>query len=391
MSADPKKEVLFILQALDLCNLNCKYCYLPGRQDKEMMSDDILSLTIQKMFEWKNTQKGPIYINWNAGEPLTAPVSFYEKAASLIEKYNKNEVPVDQSIQTNGVLLNDKWCRTLNQLKITTTISVDGPEFIHDRFRVNWKGRGSHKLVQKGIHTLKKYQDHLSGICVLTDYSLDYPDEIFFYFLDNGFSRVGFNIEEQEIHNSKTSFMENNKTITETVSRYYKFLSRIFHLANQYEDKIRVREFATTKSKLSYLYTDSEGQTLNTQSAPLEIIVVAKNGNLYTFSPELTGGTKKNPDEFVLGNISEIDSFSDILKHPKFLKMHKEIQDGIQLCANTCEYFSVCGGGVPVNKFSENGTFASSETNYCKLSQQTPTEVFLDMFANTTKKEVVLT
>jgi uncharacterized protein len=48
------------------------------------------------------------------------------------------------------------------------------------------------------------------------------------------------------------------------------------------------------------------------------------------------------------------------------------------MCRERCEYFSVCGGGEPVNKLAENGSFASSETTYCRLIKMRGTDLVLD-------------
>jgi uncharacterized protein len=48
------------------------------------------------------------------------------------------------------------------------------------------------------------------------------------------------------------------------------------------------------------------------------------------------------------------------------------------MCRESCEYFSVCGGGEPVNKLAENGTFISTETTYCRLTKMRATDLVLD-------------
>jgi uncharacterized protein len=48
------------------------------------------------------------------------------------------------------------------------------------------------------------------------------------------------------------------------------------------------------------------------------------------------------------------------------------------MCRERCEYFTVCGGGEPVNKLAENGSFASSETTYCRLTKMCGTDLVLD-------------
>jgi uncharacterized protein len=59
-------------------------------------------------------------------------------------------------------------------------------------------------------------------------------------------------------------------------------------------------------------------------------------------------------------------------------RMSRDIAAGVALCQQNCEYFSVCGGGAPVNKLSENGRFASDQTRFCELTLMVPTDLILD-------------
>jgi len=63
---------------------------------------------------------------------------------------------------------------------------------------------------------------------------------------------------------------------------------------------------------------------------------------------------------------------------PNFVRMLAEIDEGVKRCRECCEYFSVCGGGEPVNKLAENGSFASTETIYCRLTKMRATDLVLD-------------
>jgi len=58
--------------------------------------------------------------------------------------------------------------------------------------------------------------------------------------------------------------------------------------------------------------------------------------------------------------------------------MLEDIETGVAMCRERCEYFSVCGGGEPVNKLAENGTFASTETTYCRMTKMRGTDLVLD-------------
>ncbi len=52
----------------------------------------------------------------------------------------------------------------------------------------------------------------------------------------------------------------------------------------------------------------------------------------------------------------------------------------MQACSRSCDYFSVCGGGAPVNKLFENGSFTGTETSYCTLTQMIPTDLILEAY-----------
>lgn len=56
----------------------------------------------------------------------------------------------------------------------------------------------------------------------------------------------------------------------------------------------------------------------------------------------------------------------------------KEIGRGIKSCAKSCQYFNVCGGGSPSNKYFETGSFESTETDFCYLTQQVMTDLLID-------------
>jgi uncharacterized protein len=60
--------------------------------------------------------------------------------------------------------------------------------------------------------------------------------------------------------------------------------------------------------------------------------------------------------------------------------MTRDIAAGVARCRATCEYFSVCAGGAPINKITENGSFDSDRTGFCMLTQMVPTDLILGAF-----------
>jgi uncharacterized protein len=110
---------------------------------------------------------------------------------------------------------------------------------------------------------------------------------------------------------------------------------------------------------------------------PFGMLNVACNGDVSTFSPELLGLKNAAYDDFIIGNVLT-HSLADMQAGATLQRMARDIARGVEACRQGCEYFSVCGGGAPVNKLTENGSFASDRTRFCELTQMVPIDLILD-------------
>jgi uncharacterized protein len=192
---------LVVLQPTSFCNLDCDYCYLPERHRRNNLDLDLIEPIFQSIFT--SPFVGPEFtICWHAGEPLAVPVSFYEAAFRLIDqasaKFNTTGTFYNYSFQTNATLINQKWCDFFASQPLHVGVSLDGPAFLHDAHRKTRTGRGTHAATMRGVSYLQKNNLDFSVIAVITSDSLDYPEEIFNFFWENGITDVGFNMEETE-------------------------------------------------------------------------------------------------------------------------------------------------------------------------------------------------
>jgi uncharacterized protein len=256
-------------------------------------------------------------------------------------------------------------------------ISIDGPAFLHDRHRKDRQGRVTHARVMKGIDCLREHGIDFHVIAVITSDSLDHADEIFRFFLDLGVERLGFNVEELEGGHGSTSLL--GPTVE---SRIRKFWGRLYELQEGSGGRMRIREFerayeVVTKGPPSM--TTDLAVLLNSQVAPMGIINMDCRGNLSSFSPELLGTKSIHYGDFRFGNISE-GALLGLCDTAKFTRVARDIYEGVQRCKRSCEYFALCGGGAPSNKYFENGTFVSAETMYCRTAIQMPIDVVVAAF-----------
>ena len=172
-----------------MCNLDCSYCYylekgeLYRGQRSNRMTDEMLEKFTE---EYINCQTTPeVLFTWHGGETLLRGLDFFRKAVALQKRYAKGR-PIANSIQTNGILLNDEWCRFFKENNFLVGISIDGPEHVHDRYRKDKGGRGSFARVMKGIELLQKHQVEFNTLSVVNDYNAHYALETYRFFKEIG-------------------------------------------------------------------------------------------------------------------------------------------------------------------------------------------------------------
>lgn len=357
---------LLVIQPTPFCNLDCQYCYLPSRNSKERISTELLRQVFRRAFEFSGCGDR-FTIVWHAGEPMVLPVSFYQEAFGVLAECNQRDIEVSHAFQTNGTLISEEWCAFIRANQVRIGVSIDGPEFLHDRNRKSRAGKGTFPQVMPGIQRLQAHAIPFHIITVLTSESMDFPDELFDFYLKYGLRQVAFNVEEIEgIH------LRSSLDSPGICQRFADFLERFYDLVDSLDEPFFVREFAST---LALILADTNPlECVSDQTTPMALVSVDCHGNFSTWSPELLGLRSLRYDDFALGNVMT-DSFDTVLTTPKFRQLRDDITAGVRSCAATCEYFPFCGGGAPVNKYFENGSFRSTETMFCRLTKKTVVDV----------------
>jgi uncharacterized protein len=360
---------LLVIQPTPFCNIDCAYCYLPNRRSKAVIARDTLERLFSQVFasRWFGSR---LSVVWHAGEPMVLPISFYRDAFALIEAMRPPQLQVMHSFQTNGTLIDDGWCEFFREAQVNLGVSIDGPRRFHDRSRVTRAGRGTFDRTIAGISLLRRRGIPFHVISVLTPASMAAPQEMFDFYVDEGIGQVCFNVEESEGDHVSRSF-----GTAGIEDMYYRFLGEFWRLSAASPGKITfLREI---EQALQQVIRPKEAAFRNQLVEPFAITSIDWAGNVSTFSPELLGLTNPAYDNFIIGNIRR-EQLVDMRQSPALARMQADIEAGVTLCREQCEYFSVCGGGEPVNKLSENGSFATTETTYCRVTKMRATDLVLD-------------
>jgi len=143
------------------CNLRCAYCYYaekPGLLGQEIprMSDEVLEAFVRQNLRIHG-RDAVVEFAWHGGEPTLAGLDFFERAVALERKYGGGRAIVN-TLQTNGTLLTDDWCRFFARNGFLLGVSVDGPEDLHDAYRVGPAGEGTFGKVLVGMELLARHR-----------------------------------------------------------------------------------------------------------------------------------------------------------------------------------------------------------------------------------------
>jgi uncharacterized protein len=360
---------LLVVQPTPFCNIDCRYCYLPGRTSKAVVAEETLRNLFAQVFATGWAAEG-LSVVWHAGEPMVLPIEFYRNAFALIDGLKPPGLPLSHSFQTNGTLIDEAWCRFFLEAGVNVGVSIDGPQRLHDKNRVTRSGRGTFDKVIAGVRLLRRHDVPFHVISVLSAESLAAPREMFDFYVGEGIEHVCFNVEESEGGHVSQSFAEAG-----IEDAYYRFLSEFWRLSAAAPGKLRfVREIDDATRQV---LRPQEAGFFNQLVEPFAVTSMDWRGNVATFSPELLGMSNAEYGDFIIGNVNR-DTLAEMRQRPVLRKMLADIQAGVALCRESCQYFSVCGGGEPVNKLFENGNFASTETVYCRMTKMRATDLVLD-------------
>ncbi len=223
------------------CNIDCKYCFYKDRasefgRGKQRMSDEVLDKFVKDYMQLGFPVVG---FAWQGGEPTLMGVDFFRRAVELQKKYGSNGQEVSNTLQTNGVLLDDDWCRFLYDNKFLLGISIDGPKEFHDQYRIDHSGSGTFDRVMKGIENCKRYKVEFSALVLLNDKNVEHPEVLFNFLIENELTYLQF-IPCVETDPSTGKIAD----FSITPKQYGDFLCRLFDLWYEYgPEKINIREF----------------------------------------------------------------------------------------------------------------------------------------------------
>lgn len=345
-----------VVQPTSWCNLDCRYCYLPFRKLKHQMSLEVAEALAQAVagFEDSGQQIGVI---WHGGEPLAVG---QQKFTALLAPFEglRRSGRIHHYVQTNATLLTETWCELLAAYDIRVGVSIDGPAVLNTE-RIDLRGKPAFDRILRGITQLREHGIPFSVISVVGTLGITAPEELMEFLSALGGHSVGFNIEEIEGVNTDRQ--------PPSPSQAEEFWRRTLTWSREHPGTPSVRE---VERLAEYLRLNRSGRRAEWDRRGLDPIpTVSWNGDVVLLSPELADTQAPAYGDFLAGNILN-QPLAEILRDAHRLRYVRDFLTGLDRCQAECAFFDFCRGAQAANRYFENGSLTTTETNYCRVSRQ---------------------
>lgn len=336
-----------------LCNLDCEYCFYLDKTDyypetKQFdMGNTTLEAHVKNYIESQPVGCREVTFGWQGGEPTLRGLDFFRQAVALQQKYARPGMEIINTLQTNGVLINDNWAAFLKQQKFLVGISIDGDEELHDHYRKTRSGKGSYRQVVQGLQMLQKHQVDTNVLTVIQNHNGDHGKRVYRHLKQLGVKFIQFiPIVEPE----------KGKGVSErsvSPAQFGQFMVDVFE---------EWRKGDIGKVYVSH-FDNALGMHLGMPSsicvhAPQcgENLVIEHNGDVYSCDHFVY-------PEFKVGNINQRD-YPDLIETPVQQQFSTRKPIGSQTHCLQCDQRSLCHGACPAQRIDENGELSISAKHY---------------------------
>lgn len=358
----PERPVAFHVMskpAGSACNLHCDYCFFlkkeklyPGSNFR--MSDEVHEAYIRQLFEAHQVPQ--VTVAWQGGEPTLMGLDFFRRSVELQKHYAKAGTQVENTFQTNGILLDDDWCRFFHENNFLVGLSMDGPEELHDFYRKDTGGHGTFHRVMKSARLLQKNKVEFNILCTVNSKNGSHPLDVYRFFRDELKGQYIQFIPIVERDN-ESGFQEGNRVTDRSVSpdQWGNFLIKIF---DEWVKRDVGQTFIINFDGALAGWLGRAGTVCIFGPTCGQGVALEHNGDLYSCDHFV------EPDYF-LGNILKT-TVIELISSEKQRKFGQDKRDSLPQFCRKCDFLFVCNGECPKNRFIETPDGESGLNYLCE-------------------------
>lgn len=177
------------------CNMACRYCFYLEKErlfpaaGPRRMQPEVLDATVRQMLRAGSPE---VSFGWQGGEPTLMGVDFFQQAVELQRRYGREGQAIANGLQTNGLLIDARWCAFLRAAQFLVGLSLDGPEHVHDHYRVARGGQPTWARVMTALRQLLDGGVAVNALVVVHDYAVSRAGEIYDFLKAAGLVHMQF-------------------------------------------------------------------------------------------------------------------------------------------------------------------------------------------------------
>lgn len=307
------------------------------------MSHRVIEAVVEQLAELALAQSSPFHVCLHGGEPLLLGLSSMRFLVSELRAVLPSECGMH--VQTNGVLLSDEFIELFAAYDVGISISYDGPAEIHDKFRLDRRGEGSHQRVLNAIDRLKTHpagKDLFTGVLAVVDPHSD-PASVYRALKETGAPGIDFLYRD----GNHSQLPMGKRSIDSTEFGDWMIGVLDAYVADPTPPRVRILD------DLMRLILGAGGRKEGLGLTDYGIIVIDTNG-IITKNDTLKAAYT-NADRFDK-NWSVLDKNLLECLSSEEMERCRELQRPTSLSCLSCPELAVCGGGMPAHRWSqENG------------------------------------
>ena len=324
------------------CNIACRYCFYACKAElfgtgAHRMSEAVQERLVKSYLGLGFEQNS---FAWQGGEPTLMGLDFYTRLVALQKQYGKPGQSVSNALQTNGILLDEAWCRFLAEFRFLLGISVDGPKELHDVYRIDRAGNGTFDRVMQGIENCRKYKVEFNILVLLSNVNVEHPDVLYDFFAAQNFRFLQF-VPCVEADPGTPGAAA---AYSITPQQYGRFMCRIFD--RWVAEGVKNRSIRLFDSLLSVLLGRPPTECTFARQCS-DYIVIEHNGDAFCCDFYVTGQTR-------LGNM--IDTPIEELAAGEVKRQFARKKTEIDNKCLVCRHLDICRGGCPKDRAMLTGT-----------------------------------
>jgi len=328
-----------------ICNLDCAYCYYLAKERLYpsnrhwRMSDETLETYVRQYLAAQADSVEETVFGWQGGEPTLLGVEFFRRAVELQARYCRPGQRWRNTLQTNGILLDDAWCEFFKANDFLVGLSIDGPADLHDKYRRDKQGRPTFERVVQGMQLLRKHGVAFNALVTVHRHNGDHGRRVYRFLSEAG---VEFMQLIPIVERGEASAGNGGPVTPRSVgpAQWGRFLVDVFE---EWVHRDVGRVFVQIFDEALAAWT-GEGATLCIfQETCGRALVLEHNGDLYSCDHFV------DPDHR-LGNIHEVP-LAELVARPEQARFGQDKRDGLPRCCLDCAMRFACQGECPRNRF----------------------------------------